>query len=97
MKQRNLILDPAVDRLLVAAARGVGVSVNQFVTDLIVREVAGVGEYYGRGVGCGGSSEGVGVGVSGGRYGDGSVVGVFGAGRPVVDELLEVDSLDVIA
>jgi hypothetical protein len=86
MKQRNLILDPGLDRLLVASAKGAGVSVNQFVTDLIAREVSGVGEYFGRGVGGGGSSEGAGVGVSGGRGGDGAVVGLSGAGGSVVPD-----------
>jgi hypothetical protein len=90
MKQRNVILDPALDRLLVGAARAAGVSVNQFVVGVIEQEVARAGFGVGRGSDGGVEASGVGVGLSGGRVGDGDFERVSGSGRRVDwDGLLE--------
>jgi hypothetical protein len=90
MKQRNVILDPALDQRLVAVARERGLSVNQFVVGLIEQEVARAGFGVGRRGNGGVAASGVGVGLSGGRVGDGDSVGVSGSGRRVDwDGLLE--------
>lgn len=79
-RQRNLVLDLDLDRLLVLAARSANMSVNGFVTALI-EEACGAGTNSGFG-GCDGTSaEGDCAGLSGGGFGDGDVVGVSGEGR----------------
>lgn len=99
MRQRNVVLDPELDRLLVVAARGAGVSVNRFVVGLIEREVAGVGRGDGRRSDSGTQAPGVGVGLSGGQVGDGDSERVSVSGGPVgLVSLFEgPDSLGVIA
>ena len=90
MRQRNIILDPGLDRLLVAGAKAAGVSVNRFVVGLIEQEVARGSYGDGRRGDGGVEAPGVGVGLSGGRVGDGDSVGVSGSGRRVDwDGLLE--------
>jgi hypothetical protein len=90
MRQRNVVLDPGLDRLLVAAAGRAGVSVNRFVVGLIEQEVARGGYGDGRRGDGGTSQAGVGVGLSGGRVGDGDFERVPGAGGSVDwDALLE--------
>lgn len=84
------MLDPGLDRLLVAAARAAGVSVNQFVIGLVEREVGYADTGAGRGSDGGTTQAGVGVGLSGGRVGDGDLERVSVAGGFVDwDALLE--------
>jgi len=83
MRQRNIILDPGLDRLLVAAAKAAGVSVNRFVVALIEREVDDAGDGAGRGSDGGVAAAGVVVGASGGRGGDGNFERVPVQGGPV--------------
>lgn len=83
MRQRNIILDPGLDGLLVAAARAAGVSVNRFVVALIEREVDDAGDGAGRGSNNGTSAAGSFVGASGGRGGDGNSERVSVSGGPV--------------
>lgn len=71
MKQRNVVLDPALDQRLAAAARAAGLSVNQFVVGLIEREVAHAGDGDGRRGSAGVAAAGNVAGSSGGRGGDG--------------------------
>lgn len=78
-RQRNLVLDLGLDRLLVLAARSANMSVNGFVVALI-EEACGAGTNSGFGVGDGTSAEGDCAGLSGGGFGDGDVVGVSGEG-----------------
>lgn len=82
-KQRNLILDHGLDGLLVAAARGAGVSVNEFVVRLVEEAVGYGGDDCGRGDRSGVASAGGGSGAGGGRGGRGDSVGVPVAGRSV--------------
>ncbi len=90
MRQRNVVLDPGLDRLLVVAAGRAGVSVNRFVVGLIEQEVARAGISVGRGSDGGTSQAGVGVGLSGGRVGDGDSERVSAAGGSIDwDALLE--------
>ena len=83
MRQRNIILDPGLDRLLVAGAKASGVSVNRFVVGLIEQEVARGSYGDGRRGDGGVEAPGVGVGLSGGRVGDGDLERVSGQGGPV--------------
>lgn len=78
-KQRNVVLDPGLDRLLVRVAADAGVSVNQFVVWLI-EEACGVGGDRGSRVGSGIASSVDCVGAPGGGVGDGYAVGVSGSG-----------------
>lgn len=79
-RQRNLVLEPGLDRLLVSAARSANMSVNGFVTALIEEACGGCSDS-GSGVGDGVAAEGCDSGLSGGGFGDGDVVGVSGEGR----------------
>ena len=83
MRQRNIILDPGLDRLLVAAAKASGVSVNRFVVGLVEQEVARAGDGAGRGSDGGTSQAGVDVGLPGGRVGDGDLERVPAQGGSV--------------
>lgn len=78
-RQRNLVLDLDLDRLLVSAARSANMSVNGFVVALI-EEACGGGSDSGSGVGSRVAASGGGVGLSGGGVGDGDAVGVSCAG-----------------
>lgn len=71
MKQRNVVLDPALDQRLAAAARAAGLSVNQFVVGLIEREVAHAGDGAGSRGSGGVAAAGFAAGAVGGRGGDG--------------------------
>lgn len=82
-KQRNLILDHGLDGRLVAAARGAGVSVNEFVVRLVEEAVGYAGGDSGRGDCSGVASAGGVVGAAGGRGSGGDSVGVSAAGGPV--------------
>jgi hypothetical protein len=83
MRQRNIILDPGLDRLLVAGARAAGVSVNRFVVGLIEQEVARAGDGAGRGSDSGVAAAGNVAGAPGGRGGDGDLERVPVQGRSV--------------
>lgn len=78
-RQRNLVLDVDLDRLLVLAARSANMSVNGFVTALI-EEACGAGSNSESGVGSRTSAESGGFGLSGGGFGDGDVVGLSSSG-----------------
>lgn len=82
-KQRNLILDHGLDGRLVAAARGAGVSVNEFVVRLVEEAVGYGGDDCGRGDRSGVASAGGGAGAGGGRGSGGDSVGVSAAGGSV--------------
>ena len=89
-KQRNVVLDHALDDRLRVVAKERGLSVNEFVVRLIEREVGYAGDDCGRGDRAGVASSGVAVGAAGGRGGGGDSVGVSAAGRSVDwDGLLE--------
>ena len=89
-KQRNVVLDHALDDRLRLVAKGRGLSVNEFVVSLIEREVGYGGDDCGRGDSAGVASSGGGAGAGGGRGGGGDSVGVSVAGRSVDwDGLLE--------
>lgn len=79
-RQRNLVLEQDLDRLLVSAAKSANMSVNGFVVALI-EEACGAGSNSGFGYRDGVAASGGGVGLSGGGFGDGDVVGVSGEGR----------------
>lgn len=79
-RQRNLVLEPGLDRLLVLAAKSANMSVNGFVVALI-EEACGAGSNSESRVGDGIAAAGVGVGLSGGGFGDGNVERVSGEGR----------------
>lgn len=83
MRQRNIILDPGLDRLLVAAAKAAGVSVNRFVVGLIEQEVARGSYGDGRRGNSGTQTPGVADGSPGGRGGDGDSVGLPVSGGTV--------------
>ena len=78
-RQRNLVLDVDLDRLLVLAARSANMSVNGFVTALI-EEACGAGSNSGFGDRDGVAAEGCDSGLSGGGFGDGDVVGLSSSG-----------------
>ena len=82
-KQRNLILDHGLDGWLVAAARGAGVSVNEFVVRLVEEAVGYAGGDSGRGDCAGVASAGGDSGAGGGRGSGGDSVGVSAQGGPV--------------
>ncbi len=90
MRQRNVVLDPELDRLLVVAAGRAGVSVNRFVVGLIEQEVARDCERAER-RDSGGTSQAVGfVGSPGGRGSGGDLERVSAQGGSVDwDALLE--------
>ena len=79
-RQRNLVLEPGLDELLVLAARSANMSVNGFVVALI-EEACGAGTNSESRVGDGVAASGGGVGLSGGGFGDGYVERVSSSGR----------------
>lgn len=82
-KQRNVVLDHALDDRLRVVARERGLSVNELLVRLIEREVGYAGDDYGRGDRSGVAASGVGVGAERGRGGGGDSVGLSAAGRSV--------------
>lgn len=82
-KQRNVVLDHALDDRLRVVARERGLSVNEFVVRLIEREVGYGGGDSGRGDRSGDQASGGVVGAGGGRGGGGDSVGVSAQGRSV--------------
>lgn len=89
-KQRNVVLDHALDDRLRVVARERGLSVNELLVRLIEREVGYAGDDCGRGDRSGVAASGVGAGAGGGRGGGGDSVGLSAQGRSVDwDGLLE--------
>ena len=79
-RQRNLVLEPGLDRLLVSAAKSANMSVNGFVTALI-EEACGAGTNSGFSNRARTSAAGRDFGLSRRGFGDGNAVGVSGEGR----------------